>query len=231
MSYSSSVVFLDGKFVKGEDAKISIWDHALLYGDAVYDTARLYDGQIFKLREHIDRLFDSAKGLAIVPPLDKEELAKIVMDVVKKNAIRNAQIRMILTRGEGPPGLSPSLCKKPSLIVSAVEVPAMLGSGSVRLMISSVRKKSPVSIDSKIKTINYVDSILAKIQSRAANYDDAIMLDPSGYVAEATGANIFYVKNYRLFSPTTVSALAGITRETIIELGQRNWELISKRKS
>jgi branched-chain amino acid aminotransferase len=220
MSYRDAIVFVDGKFLKGDEAKISVWDHAVLYGDAVFDTARIYEGKIFKLDEHLDRLFDSAKGLNLKPPVEFTALKEIVIEVVKRNAISNGQIRIIFTRGEGPPGIDPTLCPKASLIVSAVPVPPMLGHSGVRLLISTVRKKSPISVDSKIKSINYIDNILAKIQAKSGGYDDAVMLDPSGYVAEASGANIFGVKKGGLFTPPATVALEGVTRATIIELAK-----------
>jgi len=220
MSYRDAIVYIDGKFAKGEDAKISVWDHALLYGDAVFDTARIYDGNVFKLDEHIDRLFDSAKGMAITPPVERSELKKIVVETVKRNAITSGQVRVIVTRGEGPPGIDPTLCPKASIIVSAVLVPPMLGRDGLRLLVSTVRKKSPISVDSKIKSIDYIDNLLAKIQAKAAGYDDAIMLDPSGYVAEASGANVFYVKKENLYTPPATVALEGITRGTILDLAR-----------
>jgi len=218
LSYKEAIVYVDGQFAKGADAKISVWDHAVLYGDAVFDTARVYEGKIFKLDEHIERLYDSAKGLALTPPVDAAELKKIVVATVKRNAITSGQIRIIVTRGEGPPGIDPTVCPKASLIVSAIPVAPMLGKAGVRLLISTVRKKSPIAVDSKIKSINYIDNILAKIQAKAAHFDDAIMLDPSGYVAEASGANIFFVKKGKLFTPPATVALEGITRSTILDL-------------
>lgn len=220
LSISDAIVYIDGQFVKGEDAKISVWDHALLYGDAVFDTARIYDGNIFKLDEHLERLFDSAKGLNLTPPMDLAGLKQIVVETVKRNAITSGQIRIILTRGTGPPGIDPALCKKPSLIVSTLPVPPMLGRSGLRLLTSTVRKKSPISVDSKIKSINYIDNILAKIQAKAAGFDDAIMLEPAGYVAEATGANIFFAKKGDLYTPPATAALEGITRATVIDLAK-----------
>lgn len=213
-------VYVDGRFVSGEDAKISVWDHGLLYGDAVYDTARFYNGKPFRLKEHIGRLYDSAKGIDLQIPLSEEELEKIVVQVVKKNGLENAQVRIIVSRGPGPPGLDPSSCKEPTVIVSAALVPPMLGKKPLRLLISGVRKKSPISIDAKLKSVNYLDSVLAKIQAKKAGFDDAILLDSNGLVAEATGANIFVVKKGRVATPPTIAALAGITRLTIMELSR-----------
>jgi len=220
VSYRDAIVFIDGKFVKGEEAKLSVWDHGLLYGDAVFDTARVYEGNIFKLEENLGKLFGSAKGMDITPPVDMFKLKEIVIETVRRNAISNGQIRIIITRGVGPPGIDPALCPKPSLIVSALVVPPMLGRRGLRLLTSSVRKKSPISVDSKIKSVDYIDNILAKIQAKAAGFDDAIMLEPSGCVAESTGANIFYAKKEKLFTPPTTVALEGVTRATIIDLAK-----------
>jgi branched-chain amino acid aminotransferase len=220
VSFHDAIVFIDGEFVEGEDAKLSVWDHGLLYGDAVFDTARVYEGNIFKLEEHLERLFGSAKGMDITPPVDIFKLKEIVIETVRRNSISDGQIRIIITRGVGPPGIDPTLCPKPSLIVSALAVPPMLGRRGLRLLTSSIRKKSPISVDSKIKSVDYIDNILAKIQAKAAGFDDAIMLEPSGCVAESTGANIFYVKKDKLFTPPTTVALEGVTRATIIDLAK-----------
>ncbi len=220
MSFQDSIVFIDGRFLKGDDARISVWDHALLYGDAVYDTARVYDGFIFRLEDHIDRLFESARGIHLTPPLTKEQMKMSIVETVRRNAVRNAQVRVIMTRGVGKPGLDPTLCPKSTIIISAVEVQPMLGQEPLRLITSSVRKKSPISIDSKIKSINYLDNILAKIEAKEGGFDDAVMLDSNGSVAEATGANIFLVKNGAVVTPPTTSCLAGVTRATIIEIAK-----------
>ncbi|MDA4118187.1 MAG: branched-chain-amino-acid transaminase [Thaumarchaeota archaeon] len=223
-----STVYVNGEYLVGDDARVSVWDHGLMYGDAVFDTCRLYDGKLFAVTQHIDRFFDSAKGILLTPPFTPEELKKIIMEVVKRNKISNAQIRMILTRGTGGPGLDPSSCKEPTIIVSAVEVPPMLGRKPLRLMTSAIRKKSPVSIDSKIKSANYLDSVLAKIQSKISGFDDAVMLDSNGYVAEVTGANIFFIKKGQLGTPFTASVLGGITRSLAIEFARGAGLMVSE---
>lgn len=211
-------VYIDGRFVKGDEAKVSVWDHAFLYGDGVFEGIREYDGRIFKLDEHIDRLFDSAKGIGIRVPLTKEEVKKVVVETVRRNGLRDAHIRPIVARGVGAPGLDPNRCPRASLIVMAYPFPPILGEKPVKLLTSSVKRKSPHSVDSKIKSLNYLDNILAKMQSSAVGCDDAIMLDVNGLVAEGTGENIFFVKNGVIYTPTTVAALHGITRATIMEI-------------
>jgi branched-chain amino acid aminotransferase len=213
------VVYVNGIFASGKEASISVFDHGLLYGDAVFDTIRLYEGMLFKLDDHIDRLFDSAKGIAISPSITKTELSEVVKETVRRNKLKNAHIRIVLTRGLGVPGLDPRSCPSPTLIVSAYEFPPILGRKPLRLLISTVRKKS-FSIDAKIKCTNYLDSVLAKLQATAGNFDDAIMLDKDGFVAESTGSNIFVVRRNELLTPLPTSCLRGITRQTILSLSR-----------
>ena len=210
--------YIDGKFFKGDDAKISFWDHGFLYGDGVFEGIRLYDGKIFKLEDHVERLFDSAIGIRIEIPLTKEEMKRVIIETVKINNLRNAHIRPIVTRGMGKPGIDPKICVRPSVIVLAYPFPPILGKEPAKLITSSLRRKSPHSIDPRIKSLNYLDAILVKMQASNAKVDDAIVLDHSGYIAEASAENLFIVKNGKLFTPTTVAALEGITRATIMDI-------------
>jgi branched-chain amino acid aminotransferase len=212
------LVYVDGRFVTGEDAKISIWDHALLYGDGIFEGIRAYDGNVFKLDEHIDRLFNSAKALALTVPLTKHQMKTVVLETLKRNKLTDAHIRTIVTRGAGKPGLDPKRSVRPSVVVSAYPFPPMLGARPVRLVTASVRRKSPHAVDSKIKSLNYLDNILAKIQASVAGADDAIMLDTNGCVAEGTGENVFVVKDDAIHTPSTTACLAGITRATVMDL-------------
>lgn len=213
-------VYVNGKFERCYDAKISAWDHGFMYGDAVFDTARFYNGRVFRLDEHIDRLYDSLKGIWLEIPLTRDELKNVVLETIRKNNLRDGQIRVIVSRGVGLPGLDPRRVKMTSIVVYATPLPPLLGTKPVRLLVSSVRKKSPVSMDSKIKCTNYLDSILAKIQSVVAGFDDAIMLDPTGLVAECSGENIFIVRKHKLYTPSSTACLEGITRETVIMLAK-----------
>ena len=213
-------VYIDGKLVRGEDAKISMFDHGFLYGDGVFEGIRAYDGAIFKLDEHIDRLYDSAKAIGIDVPLTKEALKKAILETVRKNNLQNCHIRPIITRGAGRPNLDPRMSVRPSVIVMAYPFPPSLGEKPLRLMTSSLRRKS-YSIDAKIKCLNYLDNILARLQAVTAGFDDAIMLDIDSSVAEGTGENVFFVKNERICTPLTTAALQGITRATVIELSRK----------
>lgn len=215
--------YVNGEFVKGNDAKISVWDYGLMYGDGVFEGIRCYNAGIFKLDDHIDRLYCSAKAIGIVDiPLTKEEMKTAVVETVKKNSLRDAHIRIIVTRGPGKPGINPKRPKKRTIIITAYPYPAMYDDNAgLRLITSAIRTKSPYSIDAKIKCLDYLDHMLAKIQAQTANADDAIMLDNNSCVAESTGANIFIVVKNRLYTPFLTAALAGITRATIMELAQK----------
>jgi len=213
-------VYIDGRFVKGEEAKISVWDHGLLYGDGVFEGIRAYDGKVFKLDEHIERLLHSAKALKITVPLTKEELKRVVLETLRINGLKDAHVRIIVTRGPGIPGLDPKRAARPSVIVTAYPYPPLLGRKPIRLKTASIRRKSPHSIDARIKCLNYLDSILAKLEAVAAGADDAVMLDVNGFVAEASAANIFVVKGSTIYTPPPIAALHGITRATVMEIAR-----------
>lgn len=214
-------VFINGEFVKGADAKISVWDHGLLYGDGVFEGIRAYKGGVLKLDEHLDRLFDSAKAIKIIIPISRDDIRQIVLEVARRNGLADAHIRIIVTRGIGKPGLDPRKCKQASVIVMAYPFPPLLGHQPIRLISSSIRRKAPASVDARIKSLNYLDNILAKLQANAAGADDAIMLDMNGCIAEATGENIFCVKQQVISTPLLTAALPGITRSTVIELARQ----------
>lgn len=215
-------VYLDGRFVKGMQAAVPVWDHALLYGDGVFEGIRVNDGKIFKLEEHVNRLYDSAKGLRMTSiPLNKREMSDVIIRTIKINKLKDAHVRPIITRGSGVPGTDPNRSVRSSIIVMAYPFPPVLGSRPARLITSSVRRKSPQAVDSRIKSLNYLDNILARIQANFAGVDDALMLDVNSFVAEATGENIFLVREGTLLTPTTTSSLHGITRATVIELAGR----------
>ena len=212
-------VYINGQFLRGTDARVSIWEHGLLYSDGVFEGIRAYNGRIFRLSEHLDRLFDSAQGLGITKiPLAKEEIAKVILACLRINRLTDAHIKPVITRGIGPMGMDPRRCPCPSVIVYAYPLPPLLGEHPVRLITSSVRRKSPHSIDAKIKSLAYIDNLLSKLQAISAGCDDALMLDLSGCVAEATGANIFAVRGREIRTPKAVAALPGITRRLILDV-------------
>jgi len=220
-------IYYDGEFVKGNEAKISIWDHGFLYGDGFFEGIRLYGGNLFKLTEHLNRLYDSANCMGIEIPLKMEEIQTAIIETIKKNKLKDGHIRPIITRGVGGPGLAPKLCSKPSIIIMAYPLPPLLGTKPASLITCSITRKSPHSVDPRIKSLNYLDNVLAKMQAANANVDDAIMLDHSGYVAECSGENIFLIKNKVVKTPTTVASLGGITRDTVIDIAKdMNYEVL-----
>jgi len=214
-------VYINGVFVPREEAKISVWDHGLLYGDGVFEAIRVYDWNIFKLKEHIDRLFESAKAIMINIPLSKDELISKTVEIVKKNNLRYGYIRIIVTRGVGPMGVDPRNCKKPTIIIMTERREPIWGERPIVAITSSIRRIPPECIDPKIKSLNYLNNILAKIEAINAGADAAIMLNIQGYVSEASTENIFIVKNSVLYTPPLEAGiLRGITRETIMEIAK-----------
>lgn len=214
-------VFMDGNLVKGNDANISVWDHGLLYGDGIYEGIRVYNGKIFKLEAHLDRLFDSARAIQLNMPYTPEQFAGAIVATLRANNLRDAHIRPVVTRGPGKPGLDPRRTIRSSVIVLASAAPPTFGDKSVRLLTAAIRRKAPLSIDGRIKSLNYLDNIMAKLQANAFGADDALMLDPSGFVVEATASNIFLVKDHKLITPELTAALPGITRHVVIELAAK----------
>ncbi len=215
-------IYLDGKFVDKEDAKISVYDHGLLYGDGIFEGIRAYDGVIFKLKEHIDRLYDSAKSITLNIPISKEEMEKIVIETVKINNLKDAYIRLVVTRGIGDLGLDPKKCPKPTIFCIAEPMNPLLGEDGIRVITSSIRRLPVDVLNPAVKSLNYLNSILAKIQANYANVDEAFLLDSEGYVAEGTGDNIFVVKNGVIKTPPlSSSVLKGITRDVVIELAKK----------
>lgn len=214
-------VFINGQFVSGAAAAISVWDHGLLYGDGIFEGIRCYDGMLFKLDQHLDRLYDSARPLGLTIPLDRSQFSQFILETVRLNQLRDAHVRVIVTRGLGLPGIDPRRAGPATIVIMAYPFPPLLGSEPIRVIISSIRRKSPQSVYANIKSLNYLDNILAKLEANAAGVSDAIMLDTNGYVAEATGQNLFVVKDGVLITPTTIAALAGITQATIIDLAKQ----------
>jgi len=214
-------VYIDGFFVPREEAKISVWDHGLLYGDGVFEAIRVYDWNIFKLKEHINRLFESAKAIMINIPLSKDELISKTVEIVKKNNLRYGYIRIIVTRGVGPMGVDPRNCKKPTIIIMTERREPIWGERPIVAITSSIRRIPPECIDPKIKSLNYLNNILAKIEAINVGADAAIMLNIQGYVSEASTENIIIVKNSFLYTPPLEAGiLRGITRETIMEIAK-----------
>jgi branched-chain amino acid aminotransferase len=210
-------VFIDGEIVAGPDAKISVFDHGLLYGDGIFEGLRLFSGSLFRVDDHLDRLTRSARSLKLELPMTREEIVGAIAATVTEAGLEDAHVRIVVTRGFGQPGLDPERCEQPTLIIMAYPFPPLLGDKPLRLLTTSIVRKAPRSVGAHIKSLNYLDSILAKQHARAAGADDAVMLDASGAVAECSSANLFAIDGDRLLTPTTRAALPGITRMTVIE--------------
>jgi branched-chain amino acid aminotransferase len=216
-------IYIDGRFYPREEAKISVFDHGLLYGDGVFEGIRMYNGRIFRLDEHIDRLYDSARTIDLCPPLSKEEMEQAIIETVRKNNLKNAYIRPIITRGIGDLGLCPTKCPKPSVIIIATEWGAMYGDlyeKGLTAVSVSVRRNPACALPPNVKSLNYLNNILAKIEANYKGGDEAIIFDMQGHVSEGSGDNIFVIKNGVIYTPPTLNNLRGITRAVVLELAQ-----------
>ena len=218
-------VYLNGKFVEQRQAVVSVFDHGLLYGDGVFEGIRAYNGLIFKLREHVDRLFESAHTIMLKMPMSKPALVDVVKQSVRVNKLRDAYIRLVVTRGVGDLGLDPRKCKAPTVFVIADKIelyPKKLYDQGLQLITVATQRNVPEALNPQIKSLNYLNNILGKIEAINAGYEEAIMLSPSGYVTECTGENIFIVKGRKLLTPPPyVGVLRGITRQTVMDLGMK----------
>ncbi|MBI3324875.1 MAG: branched-chain-amino-acid transaminase, partial [Candidatus Omnitrophica bacterium] len=216
-------VYLNGKFVDRDAARVSVFDHGLLYGDGVFEGIRFYKGLIFKLHEHLDRLFESAHTIMLKIPLSKQELVGVVKQSLRVNHLRDAYIRLVVTRGEGDLGLDPRKCVQPTTFVIADKIqlyPASLYEKGLALITVATQRNVPEALNPQIKSLNYLNNILAKIEAITAGFEEAVMLSASGYVTECTGENLFIVKGKQLLTPPPyIGVLRGITRQTVMELG------------
>jgi len=215
-------VYIDGEFYPKSQAKISVYDHGFLYGDGVFEGIREYNGVVFKLKEHIDRLNRSAHGIMLNIPLTKAELTKAVVETLRKNKMQDSYIRLIVSRGVGDLGLDPRKCPKPTTIIITDTINIKSGNAKevgVTTMFSWVRRNPVDATTHEIKSLNYLNSVLAKIEANACGVDEAICLESNGYIAEGVGENVFIVKDGEIFTPpTSTGALAGITADVVAEL-------------
>jgi branched-chain amino acid aminotransferase len=219
-------IYINGKFYDKENAKISVFDHGLLYGDGVFEGIRSYNRLVFKLNEHIDRLFESAKSIMLKIPLTKDQLIKAVVATLKENKLSDAYIRLVVTRGVGDLGLDPRKCKGQSTVIIIADkialYPQNLYRDGLKIVTVPTVRNLPEALNPQIKSLNYLNNILAKIEAANAGCDEAIMLDSLGYVAECTGDNIFIVKDKHLYTPPQcMGTLRGITRDSVMEVAKR----------
>ena len=218
-------VYIDGEFYPKSQAKISVYDHGFLYGDGVFEGIREYNGVVFKLKEHIDRLYRSAHAIMLQIPLTKEEMTEAVVKTLRKNKMKDSYIRLIVSRGLGDLGLDPRKCPKPTIIIITDSINIKAGDAKevgITTMFSWVRRNPVDATTHEIKSLNYLNSVLAKIEANANGVDEAICLEASGCIAEGVGENIFIVKDGEIFTPpTSTGALAGITADVVAELCEK----------
>ncbi len=219
-------LYLNGEFVPEEEVKISAFDHGFLYGDGVFEGIRAYDGYVFKLEEHLDRLYDSARAIKLEIPLTRDQMREAILETLRINQLRTSYIRPIVTRGVGDLGIDPKKCPGPPTVLIIVRewkslYPEELYEKGLRAIVASTRARPPESLSPTIKSLNYLTNILAKLEANAAGADEAIMLDVRGFVAEGTADNLFLVKRETLYTPPVATNLPGITRGVILELARQ----------
>jgi branched-chain amino acid aminotransferase len=217
-------VYLDGRFVDAADAKVSVFDHGLLYGDGVFEGIRLYGGNVFRLDEHLERFANSAKAILLDNPLTHAQWSDAVCKTCRANKLRDGYIRMVLTRGVGDLGLAPWLCSKPSYFIIAGKIslyPPEYYENGLAIVTVATRRIAPGALPATVKSLNYLNNILAKIEAKQAGALEAIMLNEQGYVAEATADNVFIVHKGELLTPSVShGALKGVTRSAIIDIAE-----------
>lgn len=215
-------IYLDGKYVDESDAKISVFDHGLLYGDGIFEGIRLYEGNVFRLEEHLERLEYSAKAIMLDLPANRAEISEIICETCRQNSLRDGYIRLVVTRGRGDLGLAPWLCPKPSMFVIASKIalyPKEHYDNGLAIVTVPTRRVNPAALPPTVKSLNYLNNILAKIEAKQFGALEAIMLNDQGYVAECTADNIFIVHKGEILTPGTAQgALRGITRGAIFDI-------------
>lgn len=218
-------IWMSGKLVNEKDAKVSVFDHGLLYGDGVFEGIRAYNGRVFMLEEHLDRLYKSAQTITLTIPMTKQALAKAVVATCKANGIRDGYIRLVVTRGMGTLGLNPYTCKKPEVIIIAAGIqlyPKKLYDTGLKIITVGTMRNQAEAVNPRIKSLNYLNNILAKIEALNAGVMECIMLNPQGYVAEASGDNVFAIQGDTLLTPPCwCGALEGVTRNVVMMLAPR----------
>ncbi|HEY8903731.1 MAG TPA: branched-chain-amino-acid transaminase [Chthoniobacterales bacterium] len=215
-------IYIDGEFYEKEQAKVSVFDHGLLYGDGVFEGIRFYNGRVFRLDEHIDRLYDSARAICLTVPLDRQALIEATLETIRKNDLRDGYVRLVVTRGAGDLGLNPALCPKATIIIIAAKItlyPAEMYENGLKVVTCATRRIPHGALSPMVKSLNYLNNVMAKIEAANAGAGEGLMLNEQGYVAECTGDNVFIVKRGHVYTPPIASgALAGVTRAVVFEL-------------
>ncbi len=218
-------VYINGEIFPENDAKISVFDHGLLYGDGVFEGLRSYSGKVFRLEEHVDRLWESAQALCLEIPISKEQMTADINKMVAANEILDGYVRVLVTRGTGTLGLDPDLCSNPQVIIIAATIalyPPEFYSKGLEIITSSVIRNHPAALSPRVKSLNYLNNILAKMEGKQAGCIEALMLNHKGEVAECTGDNIFVIRKGELLTPPNdAGILEGITRNVVMEIAEK----------
>jgi branched-chain amino acid aminotransferase len=215
-------IYIDGKFYPQADAKISVFDHGLLYGDGIFEGIRFYNGRVFRLEEHLERLWDSARSICLEIPMSRREMTAALLETIRENDLREGYIRLLVTRGVGNLGLNPEQCKQPSVIIIAATVtlyPEAVYQKGLTVVTCATRRTNPAALNPAVKSLNYLNNVMARIEANLAGADEALMLNDAGNVAECTADNVFIIKRGQIFTPPiTAGALRGITRSIVFEI-------------
>jgi branched-chain amino acid aminotransferase len=215
-------IYIDGKFYSEANAKVSVFDHGLLYGDGIFEGIRFYNGRVFRLEQHLERLWNSARSICLDIPRTRQEMTEALLETIRQNHLRDGYIRLVVTRGVGNLGLNPEQCKNPSVIIIAATI-ALYHEDFYRKGLSIVtvatRRSNPASLNPAVKSLNYLNNVMARIEANLASADEALMLNDAGNVAECTADNVFIIKHGQIFTPpTTAGALEGITRSVVSDI-------------
>ncbi len=220
----SLLVYVDGNFVPQEEASVSVFDHGFLYGDGVFEGIRSYNGRVFQLQEHLVRLYESAKSIMLDIPLTMQEMEEATLETLRKNKLSEGYIRIVVSRGQGDLGLDPRSCPKATVVIITSKIvlfPADFYEKGLDVITVATRRNIPDALEPQIKSLNYLNNILVKLEANRAGVLEAIMLNNNGYVAEGSGDNIFIIRRGQLITPPTyVGALEGITRRVVLELAK-----------
>ena len=215
-------IYIDGKFYSETNAKVSVFDHGLLYGDGIFEGIRFYNGRVFRLEQHLERLWNSARSICLDIPMTRQEMTEALLETIRQNHLRDGYIRLVVTRGVGNLGLNPEQCKNPSVIIIVATI-ALYHEDFYRKGLSIVtvatRRSNPASLNPAVKSLNYLNNVMARIEANLASADEALMLNDAGNVAECTADNIFIIKHSQIFTPPiTAGALQGITRSVVFDI-------------
>src|SRR5881296_1942700 len=215
-------IYVDGKFYSEADAKVSVFDHGLLYGDGIFEGIRVYNGRVFRLEEHLNRLWDSARSICLEIPMTMRDMTEAVLDTIRQNRLRDGYIRLLVTRGVGNLGLNPAQCKYPSVIIIAATIALYHESfyrKGLTVVTCATRRSNPAALNPAVKSLNYLNNVMARIEANLAGADEALMLNDAGNVAECTADNVFIIKHGQIFTPPiTAGALQGITRSIVFDI-------------